>query len=84
MKRRITDEPQITVRYPPDFDGVLDIKVVKDSVTFVKTEMVTYEFTFKYAAKDLGDGPEDSWATLVRAAQDILAQEQRRRNDART
>lgn len=60
--------PQITITYPPDYDGVLDISVHEEDYAFA--------YSFRHAKAG------DAFETLAKAAEGIVAQAMRRKSDA--
>jgi len=67
----------IVIKYPPDFDGDLHIKVTPKQNAF------TFEFTHTNTMKGTGAfGHSTDWETLVTACKGILAQANRMKTNA--
>jgi hypothetical protein len=64
---------QIVITYPPNNDGELHIVVEATHNPALNPALSSFQYTFTHASRG------DAWATLVAAAQGIIAQDRRRR-----
>lgn len=69
LKKCLSPRRLLPIKYPPDFDGELHVHATPIRIGFLPTVLFMMEIRQVEG--------EDIWKTLVRAAQDILKQEDR-------